>query len=233
MVAVAQAKLVRGEVPDAFKPGYGDGSGYGDGYGYGYGYGSGSGDGSGSGCGCGSGSGCGSGDGCGYGSGDGSGCGDGYGSGSGDGYGSGYGSGSGYGYGDGYGYGYGSGSGCGDGYGYWLSVFLSQTKLWSEKQSSRLTDIWSSASSIVFWKSDKFGRPSNGGDSTKTQNAAPGVIHKSSGPLSLCSPGTLHGTMKPEKWKGERLWVVAMFGDMKWEDDKCGALEREILGEIK
>ena len=99
MEIVSSAKVVRGEVPDAFLFDlYGSGSGYGDGdsYGYGYGYGSGYGYG------------------YGYGYGDGYGYSDSYGSGSGYGYGYGYGSGSGY----GYGYGYGSGSGYGYGYGY-------------------------------------------------------------------------------------------------------------------
>jgi hypothetical protein len=40
--------------------------------------------------------------------------------------------------------------------------------------------------------------------------------------------------LKPEKWKGERLWVVALFGELQFaDDDKVGALEREIIGEIE
>jgi hypothetical protein len=28
-------------------------------------------------------------------------------------------------------------------------------------------------------------------------------------------------------------WVVALHGEVAWDGDKCGALKREILGEIK
>jgi len=38
--------------------------------------------------------------------------------------------------------------------------------------------------------------------------------------------------MSPDRWQGERVWVVALYGDVLWEDDKCGALKREIIGEI-
>ena len=38
--------------------------------------------------------------------------------------------------------------------------------------------------------------------------------------------------MKPDSWKGERLWVVALYGEMQWREDKCAALKREIIGEI-
>ena len=208
----------------SYGDGYSSGSSYGDGYSSGYG------------------------DGYGYGSGDSSGYGSSYGDSSG--YGSSYGDGysSGYGYGDGYGDGSGSGSGSGDssgdssgdgsgdssgdgyGYGYWMSVFQSTIVKWTEKQRSRLEAIWNSSSAIAFWKSDKKGLPCNNG--TELEPAAPGITHNSYGPLNLCNMGTLHATMNPDKWKGERLWVVALFGNVKREDDKFGALEREIMGEI-
>jgi hypothetical protein len=111
-----------------------------------------------------------------------------------------------------------------------MSVFQSTIVKWTEKQRSRLEAIWNSSSAIAFWKSDKKGLPCNSG--TELEPAAPGITHNSSGPLKLCSVGTLHATMNPDKWKGERLWVVALFGNVKRENDKFGALEREILGEI-
>jgi hypothetical protein len=49
--------------------------------------------------------------------------------------------------------------------------------------------------------------------------------------LRICQRGTLHATVVPPKWKGERWWIVAMIGEVAWDDDKCGALTREILGE--
>jgi hypothetical protein len=41
----------------------------------------------------------------------------------------------------------------------------------------------------------------------------------------------LHATFRPEKWKGAKVWVVALFGEVVVEENKIGALHREILGE--
>ena len=162
------------------------------------------------------GEGSGSGDGDGYGDGDGSG------SGYGDGYGDGDGSGSGYGDGSGYGSGYGSGDG------YWTSVFTSNG--WTEKQKIRLGELMETPSILAFWKSDAKGLPVNGGFSHRA--AAAGIIEEIRGPLRICTAGGLHATMNPEKWRGERIWVVALYGETQWQDDKCASLKREILGEI-
>ena len=212
--------LIRGVIPEWVNKTFS-----GDGYGYGYGYGYGDGDGSGDGYGSGSGSGYGSG--YGYGSGSGSGSGSGYGSGYGDGDGSGYGSG--YGYGDGYGDGY--GSGYGSGYGYWFTIFEMSKSSWNKEQISRFNDLSASASTLAFWKSDKKGLPSNGG--LAPLPAYVGKIEEISGPLEICTKHALHATMDPGKWKGERLWVVALFGEVQQQNDKFGALKREIIAEIK
>jgi hypothetical protein len=53
------------------------------------------------------------------------------------------------------------------------------------------------------------------------------------GPLQLCGPGALHATMNPDKWKGDRLWLVALHGEVQFQDDKVGALKREILAEVE
>jgi hypothetical protein len=165
----------------------------------------------------------------GYGSGDGSGYGSGYGDGSGDG--SGYGSG--YGYGDGYGdgSGYGSGYGYGDGSeSYWSSAIKYITDRWSDNtQKKRLAELRNLGATIAYWRSDKQGQPANNGQ--RIEAAAPGVVHTAPGPLNLCSPGTLHATLTPEKWNGERWWIVALIGEVAKSDDKLGALKREIIGE--
>jgi len=225
--------LIRGVLPnwaEAFS-GYGDGDGDGDGSGSGDGYGDGSGSGYGYGYGDGYGDGSGSGYGYGYGDGSGSGDGDGSGSGSGDGYGSGYGDGygdgSGYGYGygdgdgdgDGSGSGYGDGSGSGSGDGYWRLIAARFAAEWEHVKGF-----------IAFWKSDKDGLPSNGGH--ETDNARPGLVRTISGPLEICTRRALHGTLSPDKWKGERLWIVALRGEIQGQDDKVGALEREIICEV-
>jgi hypothetical protein len=187
--------------------GYGSGSGSGSGSGYGYGYGSGSGDG----------------DGYGYGYGSGSGSGYGYGYSSGDGYGDGYGYGYGYGYssGDGYGdgYGYGSGSGSGYGYGYGSGYWQTYLKTFAREGAT-----------IAFWKSDKDGKPCNGGSKTVAQI---GLVEELPGPLpARCGRGAFHATLDPSKWHGERLWVVALYGETGNGDDKIWGLKREFLAEL-
>jgi hypothetical protein len=59
----------------------------------------------------------------------------------------------------------------------------------------------------------------------------PGTVEKVEGPLELCSTKALHATLIPPKWKGERLWVVALHGEIAGDEEKYGALEREIIGE--
>jgi hypothetical protein len=171
----------------------------------------------------------GSGDGYGYGDGDGSGDGSGYGSG--DGYGYGYGDGSGDGS-AGYGSGYGDGSGDGSGYGYgsyWLSCIAYFATKWSDAERARFVAAKKLKAKIAIWRSDANGQPSNNGG--KIEAAAPGVIHTAPGPLNLCNKGTLHATLIPPKWKGERWWVVALHGKVIGDDEKFGCLKREIIGE--
>ena len=148
--------------------------------------------------------------------------------------GDGYGSGSGYGYGDGYGSGYGDGSGSSDGSGsgdgYWATLFAMQRKKWPVVQQRLLAEAENNASAIAFWKSDCNGQASNGG--RPDMPAEPGLVQEIDGPLKICTKGALHATMNPGKWKGDRLWVVALYGNVVWQDDKVGGLKRQILGEI-
>jgi len=145
----------------------------------------------------------------------------GYGYGSGDGSGSGYGYGSGDGSGSGYGYGYGYGS-------YWKACLKYFASKWSREQRERLAALKKAGAKICYWRSNPDGTPANGG------RAAPvkvGDVQKEAGPLTLCSRGTLHATLIPPKWNGDRWWIVAIKGEVVGDDEKYGALEREILGE--
>src|SRR5579859_7960618 len=198
----AVVEIIKGKVPNG--SGYGDGSGSSSGYG----------DGSGSSSGYGAGSSSGYGDGSGSGVGSGFGSGSAYGAGSGDGYGSGSGS------------GYGSGSGDGT---YWLSCLSYFAGKWPAAQRKQLTLAKKANAKIAFWRSDASGQPANNG--SRLQAAAPGVIHIAPGPLKLCTAGTLHATLLPPKWKGERWWVVALHGKVIGDDEKFGCLRREIIGE--
>jgi hypothetical protein len=170
--------------------------------------------------------------------GSGDGYGDGYGYGDGDGYGYGYGygsgDGSGYGHGDGYGYGYGYGSGYGYGDGdgsesYWSATIPALAAKWPSGMQSKYEAAKAAGAIIAFWRSSDKGLPSNGGGNIEP--AAPGVIHIASGPLSLCDKGTLHATLIPPTWKGERWWIVALYGEVIGDKEKYGCLKREILGE--
>jgi hypothetical protein len=155
------------------------------------------------------------------------------GSGSGSGYGYGYGSGDGSG--DGYGYGYGSGYGdgdrSGDGYGYGYGYDKTYLAAVADGAvGDRAAELRKSGVVIAFWRSDKDGKPMNGGSG---EPVTVGAVQEESGPLVPCRAGALHATMKPTAWKGERLWVVALYPPVEIVDeDKFAAKKREILAEI-
>lgn len=119
-----------------------------------------------------------------------------------------------------YGYGYGDGSGDGSGDG--LKVLAAN--------AIQNLGLSNALGFIAFWKSDKRGLPSNGGKSQTP--AAPGLVEEIPGPLRLCTKNALHATLDPNKWKGERLWLVELHGEIAQESDKVGALKRTILCEI-
>jgi len=100
---------------------------------------------------------------------------------------------------------------------------------WPQAQRARLSELQELGITLAFWRSDRDGRACNGGN-TK-QPAAPGLVEEIEGPLKICSLHALHATRLPPKWKGERVWVVALFGEIQEQEDKLGALKREILGE--
>src|SRR5208337_1914675 len=103
--------------------------------------------------------------------------------------------------------------------GYWLAVF---------KQYFPITST--SPDFLAFWKSDAKGRPANGGTATIARN---NLFEKLDGPLKICTASALHATLDPPKYEGERLWLVALAGELQFVDDKIGTLEREIICEVK
>ena len=80
-----------------------------------------------------------------------------------------------------------------------------------------------------YWRSTFEARPANGG---RGAPVSPSDVQEEKGPLRLCAPGTLHATLLPHKWRGDRLWVVALHGEVIGDAEKFGALKREILGEV-
>ena len=145
--------------------------------------------------------------------------------GSGDGYGSGYGNG--YGSGDGGGYGNGYGDGAGYGYG-------GRGGIVSEDFISALLNqnvIPSSNKVVAFWRSNADGTPANHIGCTVARKV--GMIEEVPGPLrSECGAGQLHATHHPHEWKGDKLWLVALHGDIRSGDDKMWGLKREIICEL-
>ena len=136
---------------------------------------------------------------------------------------------SGDGSGDGYGYGYGDGYGDGS-IEYWRATIGGFAARWPEAQRQRLADLQKlGQATLAFWWSDREGFACNGGRSPKA--AEPGAVEEIKGPLEVCTKRALHATNLPPKWKGARLWVVALFGEVQTSDDKLGALKREIIGE--
>ena len=126
----------------------------------------------------------------------------------------------------------GSGDGSGSGSGsveYWLACLPYFAAKWTEAQRARLGELQKLGTKIAFWRSNKEGRACNGGKSAKP--VEPGTVEKIAGPLEICSRRALHATALPPKWEGERVWVVALFGEIQQQDDKFCALHREVLGE--
>ncbi len=92
----------------------------------------------------------------------------------------------------------------------------------------RAEELQSAGIQLAYWRSTADGRPANGGSAPPV---SPGTAQKEPGPLNLCESGTLHATLIPPKWRGERWWIVALHGEVVGDDVKMGCLEREIIGE--
>ena len=148
----------------------------------------------------------------------------------GDGYGNGDGYGDGYGYGYGNGYGYGDGDGDGNGYGYGdgpESIYYWMQTLAGIVPESKQVELSKSGAITAFWRSTKTGEPANGGSGTK---AKPGLVETTGGDLKICHNG-FHATLNPPKWKGESIWVVALYPPFQFDDDKIASLKREFICE--
>jgi hypothetical protein len=103
---------------------------------------------------------------------------------------------------------------------------------WSKKQVARFNEVIAQGATIAYWCSDAQGRPSNGGGCLDNWYAHVGLIQEIEGPLKLCGDGALHATLEPHKWVGSRVWVVSMFGEIEFQENKLGSLSREFIGEI-
>ena len=82
---------------------------------------------------------------------------------------------------------------------------------------------------MAFWKSNSSGSPANGGSGPAREV---GTVDEIAGPLQLCGKNALHATHSPHIWKGERMWLVAMYPPVQMQEGKVGSLKREILMEV-
>ena len=116
-----------------------------------------------------------------------------------------------------------NGSGDGSGYGEKPSVVVK-----AREQIAGRFD--SEPRTLALWRSQKDGTPANGGRSAPVK---PGLIQREPGPLrDECGAGQLHATLKPEEWQGDRIWIVALGGEVRGDAEKMWALEREIIEEV-
>ena len=106
--------------------------------------------------------------------------------------------------------------------GYWLA---SIEKIIGSKKISALKKI---GVVLAYWRSTANDEPANGGSGTK---AKVGLIEEIQGPLKICTKQALHGTLNPPKWKGEKIWIVALYPPVVWQEDKCASLKREFICE--
>ena len=89
-------------------------------------------------------------------------------------------------------------------------------------------DVW-----IGYWNSDSWGRPCNGG--SQESSVYPGQIQdlsQNGSNFEICQPGCFHATEAPHKWKGNRVWMVALYAPFQTREDKRASQKREIIGEI-
>jgi len=98
-----------------------------------------------------------------------------------------------------------------------------------EERRAHANELLRMGAKIAYWRSDKNAKPSNGG---LAEPVDIGTIQKIEGPLRICTSKALHATYNPSKWHGERIWLVALKGEIVEEEDKLGGLEREILAEL-
>ena len=96
---------------------------------------------------------------------------------------------------------------------------------------------------LAYWRSNSDLTSANGGDGGRVMTMrAIGQVEVESGyqmdgtPPPLCVSGTLHASMRPQDWRGERLWVVGLYppvtvgtGD---HEGKFGSRKRVLLAEV-
>ena len=106
---------------------------------------------------------------------------------------------------------------------------------WTAKQRNHMRRMIKAGATIAYWCSDAQGRPANHSmDPIAARNwtARPGLVQEVEGPLRPCTGNALHATLTPHRWRGVRVWIVALVGKVADQGDKVCALRREVIGEV-
>ncbi len=115
---------------------------------------------------------------------------------------------------------------------------LDYTKMtgWTLEQRAHLNALIAHGATIAYYNTDAHGRPANlpPDVSGVGWEVKVGLVQKlPPGPLKLCSERALHATLKPHMWKGNRVWLVGLLGEVREDGgNKFGSLHRENIGEI-
>ena len=101
---------------------------------------------------------------------------------------------------------------------------------WTDEQRARATKLYSAGWTLAYWCGDAHGRPANGGSGV---TASVGAVHVGTPGAAICEPGCLHATYEPHRWRGARVWVVALEAPVIRSDAKIGTNgRREIIAEV-
>ena len=122
--------------------------------------------------------------------------------------------------------GYGDCSGYGSGSGYWEALLASEILLGTKTLRERSAALETHGATLAYWKSEQGGKPANGGSGDAR---TVGMVEEIPGPLNICTSHALHGTLNPLRWKGDKMWIVALYPPVEKDGDKLGSLKREIL----
>jgi hypothetical protein len=109
---------------------------------------------------------------------------------------------------------------------------------WTPRQRNHLRRLMRGGAKIAYLCVDAFDRPANhemDPEKHRAWTVRPGLVQEVEGPLELCSARALHATLVPHRWRGSRVWLVGLVGEVREDtnDQKLGALRREIIGLVR
>ena len=115
---------------------------------------------------------------------------------------------------------------------------LNEQTGWTPRQRNHLRRLMREGATIAYLCVDAFDRPANhemDPEKHRAWTVRPGLVQEVEGPLELCSARALHATLVPHRWRGSRVWLVGLVGEVREDtnDQKLGALRREIIGLVR